>query len=131
MTPRRTTLAAACTLTAALALTLAAVPPAGASTVLTTNGPASIVSAVLQVPMTAACDGGGTGTLAVAAVENLTVGAGTTSLPCDGTQYVVTVPVPASVGAWASHGTVTITAALLDASNVTVATLPPTGIGVY
>jgi hypothetical protein len=132
MTPRRTALAAACALATALTLATA---PAHASTGLGSSSPAVIdTSGNLDVTYNYSCDGGGNGTLMAAAVENLTVGAASTATVCDGVSHSVTVPIPPTVGAWTSSGspgTAVVTGALLDASNTTVATLPPTNETVY
>lgn len=130
MNPRRTTLAAACTLAAGLTLT--AVGPAHASAGLSTASYATThTDGTIDLQLSYECDGGGTGTLAGAAVENLVAGTGTASVPCDSTVHSIALTVTPVSGSFTSPGTVTITAALVDASNVTVATLAPTSVSAF
>lgn len=132
MNPRRTTLTAACALAASAALTLAAVSPAHATAGLTTASYAlSHPDGTMDLQLSYECDGGGTGTLAGAALENLVAGTGSVSVACDGTQHSVSVPMAPVSGSFSYPGTATISAALVDASNVTVATLPPTSVNVF
>jgi len=130
MNPRRTTLAAACMLAAGIALVSTGTAHASAglstATYATTNS-----NGTIDLQLTYECDGGGTGTLAGAAVENLVAGVGSASVPCDNAVHSIALTVTPVSGSFTTPGTVTITAALLDASNVTVATLPPTGVSAF
>lgn len=130
MTPRRTTLAAACALAAALSLATAG--PAHASAGLSTATYAqSHADGTMDLELAYECDGGGTGSIAGGAVENLVTGTGSVSVACDGSQHSVAVPMTPVSGSFTTPGTATITAVLVDASNTTVATLPPTGVAVF
>lgn len=131
MNPRRTITAAACALAAAATLTLTATGPANATAGLTTATFASSDHGNLDLQLTYECDGGGTGTLLGAALENLVVGTGSMSVACDGSAHSVSLPVVPVSGSFTTPGTATISAALVDASNVTVATLPPTSVNVF
>lgn len=130
MNPRRATLAAACALAAGL--TLASTGPAHAAAALSTATYAvTHTNGTIDLQLTYECDGGGTGTLAGAAVENLVAGTGTASVACDSTVHSIALTVTPVSGSFTTPGTVTITAVLVDASNVTVATLPPTGVSAF
>lgn len=130
MNPRRTTLATACTLAAGL--TLATTGPARAAAGLSTATYATTNSnGTIDLQLSYECDGGGTGTLAGAAVENLVAGTGTASVPCDSSVHSIALTVTPVTGSFTTPGTVTVTAALVDASNVTVATLPPTSVSAF
>jgi hypothetical protein len=129
MTPRNRTLTAACALAAALALATTA--PAHASAGLSTATDALSNAGNLDLQLAYECDGGGTGSIAGGAAENLVVGVGSVSVACDGAQHAVSVPVIPVAGSFTTPGSATITAVLVDSGNVTVATLAPTGVAVF
>lgn len=86
----------------------------------------SISGGDLQVNVVYSCDGGGSGSLTVAALESTVLGTATVPVIADGVPRGITVPVPPTLGSWASPGSAVVAAVLLNAVSASVADLPPT-----
>lgn len=129
MRPLRTTLTISA-LTAAAALPASG--PAYASAGLSTATFAQThANGTIDLELTYECDGGGTGTITGSATENLVTGTGTASAVCDGAEHNIAVTVTPAAGSFTTPGSALISAVLVDAGNVTVATLPPTTVNAF
>lgn len=125
---RTTLIACALAAVGALATAGAAYASAGLSTATYAQ---THPNGTIDLELTYECDGGGTGTITGTAAENLVAGTGTASVACDGMERNVAVTVTPAAGVFTTPGSALISAVLVDAANVTVATLPPTTVNAF